>query len=140
MHNCQPDLLENFTHWTFECSAFVFQSLMFLIRDWSYPYEHNYGLKGGNNFLEKRLQVGNLLFFAHAVLHKSPLLAITLASHFSFQTSPIVKMHARPLATGEAEPARGAAECEEAHPLLLLQHRLLPAASPGPQGGHQPLL
>ncbi|KAM9344610.1 atlastin-2 isoform 2-T2 [Symphorus nematophorus] len=34
-----------------------FQSLMFLIRDWSYPYEHNYGLKGGNNFLEKRLQV-----------------------------------------------------------------------------------
>nr|XP_043901929.1 atlastin-2-like isoform X3 [Solea senegalensis] len=34
-----------------------FQSLMFLIRDWSYPYEHNYGLKGGNNFLDKRLQV-----------------------------------------------------------------------------------
>ncbi|XP_028278519.1 atlastin-2-like [Parambassis ranga] len=34
-----------------------FQSLMFLIRDWSYPYEHNYGLKGGNAFLERRLQV-----------------------------------------------------------------------------------
>uniref|UniRef100_A0A672JQ01 Atlastin-2-like n=1 Tax=Salarias fasciatus TaxID=181472 RepID=A0A672JQ01_SALFA len=34
-----------------------FQSLMFLIRDWSYPYEHNYGLEGGNAFLEKRLQV-----------------------------------------------------------------------------------
>uniref|UniRef100_A0AAQ4R179 GB1/RHD3-type G domain-containing protein n=1 Tax=Gasterosteus aculeatus aculeatus TaxID=481459 RepID=A0AAQ4R179_GASAC len=34
-----------------------FQSLMFLIRDWCYPYEHNYGLEGGNNFLEKRLQV-----------------------------------------------------------------------------------
>ncbi|XP_049927010.1 atlastin-2 isoform X2 [Epinephelus moara] len=34
-----------------------FQSLMFLIRDWSYPYEHDYGLKGGNNFLDKRLQV-----------------------------------------------------------------------------------
>ncbi|KAM7408463.1 hypothetical protein PAMA_002269 [Pampus argenteus] len=34
-----------------------FQSLMFLIRDWSYPYEHDYGLKGGNSFLEKRLQV-----------------------------------------------------------------------------------
>ncbi|XP_044228699.1 atlastin-2 isoform X1 [Thunnus albacares] len=34
-----------------------FQSLMFLIRDWSYPYEHNYGLEGGNSFLEKRLQV-----------------------------------------------------------------------------------
>ncbi|XP_051529302.1 atlastin-2-like isoform X3 [Myxocyprinus asiaticus] len=34
-----------------------FQSLMFLIRDWSYPYEHAYGLDGGNQFLEKRLQV-----------------------------------------------------------------------------------
>nr|XP_029525019.1 atlastin-2-like isoform X1 [Oncorhynchus nerka] len=34
-----------------------FQSLMFLIRDWSYPYEHNYGLEGGKRFLEKRLQV-----------------------------------------------------------------------------------
>lgn len=34
------------------------QTLMFLIRDWSYPYEHPYGLEGGLNFLEKRLQVG----------------------------------------------------------------------------------
>ncbi|XP_044284169.1 atlastin-2 isoform X1 [Varanus komodoensis] len=34
-----------------------FQTLMFLIRDWSYPYEHPYGLTGGQQFLEKRLQV-----------------------------------------------------------------------------------
>ncbi|XP_035035216.2 atlastin-2 isoform X2 [Hippoglossus stenolepis] len=34
-----------------------FQTLMFLIRDWSYPYEHPYGLDGGRSFLEKRLQV-----------------------------------------------------------------------------------
>lgn len=33
------------------------QTLMFLIRDWSYPYEHPYGLEGGQSFLEKRLQV-----------------------------------------------------------------------------------
>lgn len=41
------------------CEFFVavFQSLMFLIRDWSYPYEHGYGLEGGKNFLERRLQV-----------------------------------------------------------------------------------
>uniref|UniRef100_A0A7N9ALJ8 Atlastin-2-like n=1 Tax=Mastacembelus armatus TaxID=205130 RepID=A0A7N9ALJ8_9TELE len=32
-------------------------TLMFLIRDWSYPYEHPYGLEGGQSFLEKRLQV-----------------------------------------------------------------------------------
>lgn len=34
-----------------------FQTLMFLIRDWSYPYEHPYGLDGGRSFLERRLQV-----------------------------------------------------------------------------------
>ncbi|XP_049640212.1 atlastin-2 isoform X2 [Suncus etruscus] len=34
-----------------------FQTLMFLIRDWSYPYEHPYGLDGGRQFLDKRLQV-----------------------------------------------------------------------------------
>uniref|UniRef100_A0A3Q3XER9 GB1/RHD3-type G domain-containing protein n=1 Tax=Mola mola TaxID=94237 RepID=A0A3Q3XER9_MOLML len=34
-----------------------FQTLMFLIRDWSYPYEHPYGLDGGLGFLERRLQV-----------------------------------------------------------------------------------
>lgn len=34
-----------------------FQSLMFLIRDWSFPYEYGYGFKGGSDFLDKRLQV-----------------------------------------------------------------------------------
>ncbi|KAK3564494.1 hypothetical protein QTP86_022769 [Hemibagrus guttatus] len=34
-----------------------FQSLMFLIRDWSFPYEYSFGLKGGSQFLDKRLQV-----------------------------------------------------------------------------------
>lgn len=33
---------------------------MFLIRDWSYPYEHSYGLEGGKQFLEKRLQVSSI--------------------------------------------------------------------------------
>ncbi|XP_045414155.1 atlastin-3 isoform X1 [Lemur catta] len=34
-----------------------FQTLMFLIRDWSFPYEYSYGLQGGMAFLDKRLQV-----------------------------------------------------------------------------------
>uniref|UniRef100_A0A8C1U7V4 Atlastin 3 n=1 Tax=Cyprinus carpio TaxID=7962 RepID=A0A8C1U7V4_CYPCA len=34
-----------------------FQSLMFLVRDWSFPYEYKYGFKGGSDFLDKRLQV-----------------------------------------------------------------------------------
>lgn len=38
-------------------SCHFLQTLMFLIRDWSYPYEHPYGLDGGRQFLDKRLQV-----------------------------------------------------------------------------------
>uniref|UniRef100_A0A8C5R661 Atlastin GTPase 3 n=1 Tax=Leptobrachium leishanense TaxID=445787 RepID=A0A8C5R661_9ANUR len=34
-----------------------FQTLMFLIRDWSFPYEYFYGAEGGMKFLEKRLRV-----------------------------------------------------------------------------------
>lgn len=34
-----------------------FQTLMFLVRDWSFPYEYSYGLQGGMLFLDKRLQV-----------------------------------------------------------------------------------
>ncbi|KAA0717693.1 Atlastin-2 [Triplophysa tibetana] len=34
-----------------------FQKLLFLIRDWCFPYDFNYGLDGGNRFLERRLQV-----------------------------------------------------------------------------------
>lgn len=48
-----------------------FQSLMFLIRDWCYPYEHNYGLEGGNNFLEKRLQVRMSLHIVAAPVRRT---------------------------------------------------------------------
>ncbi|CAJ0956253.1 unnamed protein product [Ranitomeya imitator] len=34
-----------------------FQTLMFLVRDWSFPYEYPYGAEGGDKFLEKRLRV-----------------------------------------------------------------------------------
>ncbi|XP_015225141.1 PREDICTED: atlastin-1-like [Cyprinodon variegatus] len=34
-----------------------FQSLIFLVRDWSFPYEFPYGQEGGIKFLEKRLKV-----------------------------------------------------------------------------------
>ncbi|XP_066486323.1 atlastin-1 [Tiliqua scincoides] len=34
-----------------------FQSLIFLVRDWSFPYEFSYGAEGGAKFLEKRLKV-----------------------------------------------------------------------------------
>lgn len=34
-----------------------FQDLFFLIRDWSYPYESQYGLEGGKNLLNKVLEI-----------------------------------------------------------------------------------
>ncbi|XP_048830117.1 atlastin-1 isoform X3 [Brienomyrus brachyistius] len=34
-----------------------FQSLIFLVRDWSFPYEFPYGHEGGMKFLEKRLKI-----------------------------------------------------------------------------------
>jgi len=34
-----------------------FQHLHFLVRDWSYPYDYEFGSVGGNQILEKRLQI-----------------------------------------------------------------------------------
>uniref|UniRef100_A0A8C8M9Q9 GB1/RHD3-type G domain-containing protein n=1 Tax=Oncorhynchus tshawytscha TaxID=74940 RepID=A0A8C8M9Q9_ONCTS len=34
-----------------------FQSMIFLVRDWSFPYEFGYGQEGGMKFLEKRLKI-----------------------------------------------------------------------------------
>ena len=35
------------------------QSLMFLVRDCSYPYEHSYGHEGGQEYLDKILRVSS---------------------------------------------------------------------------------
>ena len=35
----------------------IFQRLVFLVRDWSFPYEADYGSEGGNQILEKRLRM-----------------------------------------------------------------------------------
>uniref|UniRef100_A0A3B5M2K1 GB1/RHD3-type G domain-containing protein n=1 Tax=Xiphophorus couchianus TaxID=32473 RepID=A0A3B5M2K1_9TELE len=65
-HNIQEDDLQHLQLFTEygrlameETESKPFQSLMFLIRDWSSPYEYVYGLKGGQAFLQKRLQVKN---------------------------------------------------------------------------------
>jgi len=36
-----------------------FQKLQFLVRDWSYPYEAEYGDEGGRKILDRRLQISN---------------------------------------------------------------------------------
>ncbi|CAI4227833.1 unnamed protein product [Auanema sp. JU1783] len=37
----------------------AFQNLMFLVRDWAFPYEAEYGFNGGQRVLEKRLEVSD---------------------------------------------------------------------------------
>jgi len=43
-----------------DCGDKPFQKLQFLVRDWSYPYEADYGSEGGKKIMDKRLQVGIL--------------------------------------------------------------------------------
>lgn len=64
MHNLQEDnlqVLEIFTEYgrlaLEETDEKPFQKLVFFIRDWSYPYEHPYGLKGGQSLLESKLAI-----------------------------------------------------------------------------------
>ncbi|CAH8873877.1 unnamed protein product [Trichobilharzia szidati] len=40
-----------------EVSGSPFQHLLFLVRDWSYPYEYNFGKDGGNQLLNNRLKI-----------------------------------------------------------------------------------
>ncbi|CDQ89031.1 unnamed protein product [Oncorhynchus mykiss] len=40
-----------------EAMSVLFQSMIFLVRDWSFPYEFGYGQEGGMKFLEKRLKI-----------------------------------------------------------------------------------
>uniref|UniRef100_H2Y8W1 GB1/RHD3-type G domain-containing protein n=1 Tax=Ciona savignyi TaxID=51511 RepID=H2Y8W1_CIOSA len=40
-----------------ESSEKPFQSLQFLVRDWSYPYEYEFGYEGGRKLLDKRLEL-----------------------------------------------------------------------------------
>ncbi|KAF4527359.1 hypothetical protein B566_EDAN001138 [Ephemera danica] len=42
-----------------DCGDKPFQKLQFLVRDWSFPYEAEYGLEGGKRILERRLQVSD---------------------------------------------------------------------------------
>lgn len=64
LHNLQEDnlqVLEIFTEYgrlaLEETDEKPFQKLLFLIRDWAFAYEHDYGLAGGNKLLEKKLEV-----------------------------------------------------------------------------------
>lgn len=64
LHNLQEDnlqVLDLFVEYgklaLEEADVKPFQTLMFLIRDWSYPYEFEYGLDGGGKLLQRKLEV-----------------------------------------------------------------------------------
>ncbi|GAB6021766.1 hypothetical protein CHUAL_004344 [Chamberlinius hualienensis] len=42
-----------------DCSEKPFQKLQFLVRDWSFPYEADYGTEGGSKILERRLLISD---------------------------------------------------------------------------------
>jgi len=48
-----------------------FQHLHFLIRDWSYPYQYEFGATGGNQLLEKRLQVCDTSLVTGRIAHSA---------------------------------------------------------------------
>lgn len=66
LHNLQEDnlqVLQTFTEYgrlaMEESEETPFQNLIFLVRDWSFAYEHEFGLKGGAELLEKKLIVND---------------------------------------------------------------------------------
>ncbi|XP_049500188.1 atlastin-3 isoform X2 [Panthera uncia] len=54
-----------------------FQTLMFLVRDWSFPYEYSYGLQGGMSFLDKRLQAYIKIYQGEDLPHPKSMLQAT---------------------------------------------------------------
>ena len=64
MHNLQEDnlqVLQTFTEYgrlaIEEDEQVPFQNLIFLVRDWSFSYDHPYGIIGGNELLDKKLVI-----------------------------------------------------------------------------------
>lgn len=65
--NIQEDDLQNLEYFTEygrlaqevqQCTVGKpFQKLLFLVRDWSYPYQAKFGAEGGSKILEKRLEI-----------------------------------------------------------------------------------
>ncbi|WKY06407.1 hypothetical protein Q1695_006530 [Nippostrongylus brasiliensis] len=64
LHNIQEDHLQHLQMFTEygrlameDTDSKPFQSLQFLVRDWSFPYEAEFGYQGGQRVLDDRLQV-----------------------------------------------------------------------------------
>ncbi len=100
---------------------------MFLVRDWSFPYEYKYGFNGGSNFLDKRLQVCDRMIFMFGMFScVYSCLWWYLFYVFVWRCS------------GEAHSAWGDSDSERAHSLLFHLHFLFSLTTPWPEGGNKP--
>lgn len=52
------------------------KKFIFLIRDWSFPYEHAYGEDGGNAYIRKKLKVHHLYNMIYAYTHGIAIITI----------------------------------------------------------------
>lgn len=57
-------------------NLFFFKKFIFLIRDWSFPYEHAYGKDGGNAYIRKKLKVHHLYNMIYAYTHGIAIITI----------------------------------------------------------------
>ena len=73
------------------CVCVCVQSLCCLVRDWSYPYDHEFGEKGGKQYLNKVLEVKKIVL-SNCVIHSSLSLLgshlPSLSSSFFLSLSP----------------------------------------------------
>jgi len=50
---------------------------VFLVRDWSYPYEHSYGHEGGKEYLDKILKVSAIHVITVQLVDNVVLVSVT---------------------------------------------------------------
>ncbi|KAK5605690.1 putative RING-H2 finger protein [Crenichthys baileyi] len=132
-HNIQEDDLQHLQLFTEygrlameETESKPFQSLMFLIRDWSFPYEHTYGLEGGNTLLRKRLEVKNYQHEELQNVRKHIDSCFTKISCFLLP-HPGLKVSTNPHFDGRLKDVEDdfKTQLAELVPLLLAPHRLV---------------
>ena len=103
----------NFVY-TCTCACLCVQSLCCLVRDWSYPYDHEFGENGGRKYLDKVLEARTLctthctfLILSHSLSLSLIELCLSLSSLLPLSSSLSLSLlpFSLPLPPGERKPA-----------------------------------